>query len=75
MSVKLHPGKSTLLVAGAFMVEEVKLIYSLYADDKLSHWEIKEAKFHKAQIQEIACAISHAFMDIQQIPCDQSVMI
>ena len=51
-------------------MEEVKLIYSSYADDKLSLWEIKEGKFHEAQIQEIACAISHAFMDIQQIPYD-----
>ena len=51
------------------------MIYSSYADDKLSLWEIKEGKFHEAQIQEIACAISHAFMDIQQIPYDQSVMI
>ena len=56
-------------------MEEVKLIYSSYADDKLSLWEIKEGKFHEAQIQVIACAISHAFMDIQQIPYDQSVMI
>ena len=73
MSVQLRPGKSTLLVAGAysFMMEEVNLIYILYADDKLSLWEIKEAKFNEAQIQEIACAISHAFMDIQQIPYDQ----
>ena len=51
------------------------MIYSSYADDKLSLWEIKEGKFLEAQIQEIACAISHAFMDIQQIPYDQSVMI
>ena len=73
MSVKLRPGNSTLLVTGAsrFTMEEVRLIYSLYADDKLSLCEIKETKFHEAQIEEIAVAISHAFMDIQQIPYDQ----
>ena len=73
MSLQLRPGKSTILVVGASIspMEEVKLIYSSYADDKLSLWEIKEGKFHEAQIQEIACAISHAFMDIQQIPYDQ----
>ena len=73
MFVQLRPGKSTILVAGAysFTMEEVKLIYSLYADDKLSLWEIKEAKFHEAQIQVIACAISHTFMGIQQVSYDQ----
>ena len=76
MSVKLRPGNSTLLVTGAasFTMEEVKLIYSFYADDKLSLCEIKESEqsnFHEAQIEEIAVAISHAFMDIQQIPYDQ----
>ena len=73
ISVKLRPGKSTLLVAGAysFTMEEVKLIYSLYPDNKLSLCEIKESNFHEAQIEEIAVAISHAFMDIQKIPYDK----
>ena len=52
-------------------MEEVKLIYSLYADDNLSLWEIKETKFNQAQIEELAVAITHAQMDIQQIPYDQ----
>ena len=52
-------------------MEEVKLIYSLYADDKLSLWEIKEINFNEAQIKELAVAITHAQMDIQQIPYDQ----
>ena len=73
MSVQLRPGKSTLLIVGSynFTMEEVKLIYRLYADDKLSLWEIKETKFNEAQIEELAVAITHAQMDKQQIPYDQ----
>ena len=52
-------------------MEEVKLIYSLYADDNLSLWEIKETKFNQAQIEELSVAITHAQMDIQQISYDQ----
>ena len=52
-------------------MEEVKLIYSLYVDDKLSLWEIKKTKFNKAQIEELAVAITYAQMDIQQMPYNQ----
>ena len=73
MPIQLRPGNSTLLDLGSynFTMEEVKSIYSLYVDDGLSLWEIKEAKFIEAQIQELACVITHAQMDIQQIPYDQ----
>ena len=73
MSVQLRAGNSTLLVVGAsnFTMEEVKLIFSLYVDDKLSLWEIKERKFNDYQIEELACAITHAQLDIQQVPYDQ----
>ena len=55
-------------------MEELRLIYSLYVDDTFSLWEIKESEesnFDEAQIEELACAITHAQMDIQQIPYDQ----
>ena len=72
MSVQLQAGNSTLLVrASNFTMEEVKLIFSLYVDDKLSLWEIKERKFNDYQIEELACAITHAQLDIQQVPYDQ----
>ena len=73
MAVQLRPGNSTQLAVGSynFTMEEVKLIYSLYVDDTLSLWEIKESNFNEAQIEELACAIWHAQMDIQQIPYDQ----
>ena len=72
MAVQLWPGNSTQFVVGyKFTMEEVKLIYSLYADVNLSLWEIMENKFNKAQIEELAVAITHAQMDIQQIPYDQ----
>ena len=73
MAVQLRPGNSTQLSVGSynFTMEEVKLIYSLYVDDTLSLWEIKESNFNEAQIEELAVAITHAQMDIQQIPYDQ----
>ena len=73
MAVQLRPGNSTQLSVGSynFTMEEVKLIYSLYVDDTLSLWEIKESNFNEAQIEELAVTITHAQMDIQQIPYDQ----
>ena len=73
MSIQLRPGTSSLLLAGtySFTMDEVRLIYRLYADDKLSLWKIKETYFDEAQIEQIAVAIKHASMDIQQIPYDQ----
>ena len=73
MSVQLRPGTSTLLHAGtySFTMDELRLIYKLYADDKLTLWKIKETYFNEAQIEQIAVAIKHASMDIQQIPYDQ----
>ena len=70
MSVQLHPGMPTQFHAGnySFTMDGVWLIYKLYADDKLTLWEIKETTFIEAQIQEIAVAIVHAQMDIQKIP-------
>ena len=65
MAVQLWPGNLTQLVVGYnFTMGEVKLIYSFYADDNLSLWEIKETKFNKAQIKDIAVVITHAQMDI-----------
>ena len=52
-------------------MEEVQLIYRLYADDHWTLSQIKQLRFNEAQIQEIACAITHAQLDIQQIPYDQ----
>ena len=55
-------------------MEEVKFIYRLYEHEFFSLWEIKESvEFHldEPQIEEIACAISHAEMDIEGIPYDQ----
>ena len=70
MSVQLRGCNSTLIVVGAsnFTMEQVRLIYSLYADDKLSLWEIKERNFNDYQIEELACAITHGQLDIQQVP-------
>ena len=73
MAGQLRPGNSTQLALGSynFTMKEVKEIYSLYVDDSLSLYEIKEAKFVDAQIAELACVITHAQMDIQQVPYDQ----
>ena len=76
MSVKLRPENSTLLKLGSynFTMEELSLIYSLYVDETFSLWEIKESEesnFDEASIEELAQAITHAQMDIQQIPYDQ----
>ena len=74
MSFQLRPGTSSLLSAGTYSITmyELRLIYyKLYADDKLSLWQIKERHFDEAQIEQIAVAIKHASMDIQQIPYDQ----
>ena len=70
---QLRPGNSTQLTLGSynFTMEEIKEIYSLYADDSLTLYQIKETKFHDAQIKELACAVTHAQMDIQQVPYDQ----
>ena len=55
MSVQLRPGTSSLLLSGtySFAMDEVRLIYRLYADDKLSLWKIKETHFNEAQIEQI----------------------
>ena len=73
MAVQLRPGNSNLLRTGSykFTMEEVQLIYKLYTTDKCTLWTIKETNFDKAQIEEIAVAITHGKMDIEYIPYNQ----
>ena len=54
-------------------MEEVQLIYKLYTTYKYTLWAIKETNFNAAQIEEIAVAVTHGKMDIEQIPYDQRV--
>ena len=70
MAVQLRPGNSNLLRAGfyKFTMEEVQLIYKLYTTDKFTLWAIKETNFDEAQREEIAVAVTHGKMDIEQIP-------
>ena len=62
MAVQLRPGNSNLLRAGSykFTMEEVQLIYKLYMTDKWTLWAI----------QEIAVAVNHGQMDLEQTPYD-----
>ena len=55
MSVQLRAGTYTLVRAGtySFTRDELRLIYKLYADEKLSLWKIKETHFNEAQIEQI----------------------
>ena len=72
MAVQLRPGNSTQLDVGYnFTMEEVQQIYRLYNDDKWTLSRLKQEIFRDAQIKEIACAICHAKMDIQELPFDQ----
>ena len=76
MSVKLRPGKLTLLKLGSyyFTRKELKIIYELYVDEGMSLWEIKECEvshFNEASIEEIAQAICHAQWDIIKLPYTQ----
>ena len=72
MAVQLRPGNSTQLDVGYnFTMEEVHQIYRLYNDDNWTLWKLKQVIFKDVQIEEIACAICHAKMDIEQLPYDQ----
>ena len=72
MAVQLRPGNSTQLDVGyIFTMDEVKQIHRLYNKDKLTLLRLKQEIFNDAHINEIACAISHAKMDIQGLPFDQ----
>ena len=72
MAVQLRPGNSTQLDVGyIFTMDEVKQIHRLYNEDKWTLTRIKQEIFNDAHITEIACAITHAKMDIQGLPFDQ----
>ena len=73
MAVQLRPGNSNLLRTGSykFTMEEVQLIHKLYTTYKYTLWAIKEINFNEAQIEQIAVAVTHGKMDIEQIPYDQ----
>ena len=72
MAVQLRPGNSTQLDVGyIFTMDEVKKIHRLYSEDKWTLTRIQQEIFNDAHITEIACAISHAKMDIQGLPFDQ----
>ena len=65
MAYPLRPDKSNMLRAGSykFHKEDVELIYNLYSIDNWTLWLIKESKFEKASIRQIAVAVSHGRMD------------
>ena len=52
-------------------MEEVQLIYKLYMTDKWTLWAIQETHFDDAKIEEIAVAVNHGQMDLEQKPYDQ----
>ena len=73
MAVQLRPGNSNLLRAGSykFTMEEVQLIHKLYMTDNWTLWAIQETHFDDAKIEEIAVAVNHGQMDLEQTPYDQ----
>ena len=72
MAVQLRPGNSTQLDVGyIFEMDEVHKIYVLYSTFKWTLTRIQQEMFTDAHITEIACAITHAKLDIQGLPFDQ----
>ena len=72
MAAQLRPGNSTQLNVGySFTMDEVYKIYMLYSTFKWSLTKIRQEMFNEAHITEIACAITHAKLDIQGLPFDQ----
>ena len=72
MAVQLRPGNSTQLDVGyIFTMDEVNKIYRLYSKDKWTLTRIQQEMFTDAHITEIACAITHAELDIEGVPFDQ----
>ena len=73
MNVQLRPRNPSLLMVGAysFTFADVRLIYKLYTENKLTIWELKELGFKEAHIREIAVAIVHGKMDMEHLPDDQ----
>ena len=59
-----------MLRAGSykFHKEDVELIYNLYSIDNWTLWLIKESKFEKASIRQIAVAVQHGRMDLDKVP-------
>ena len=70
MASPLRPGKSNMLKAGSynFHMEDVEMIYNLYSYHNWTLWIIKERRFEKASIEQIAVAVSHGRMDKEKIP-------
>ena len=70
MADQLCPKKNNLFPTGNFnfTMEEVQIIYAMYAGDKLSLWQVQEAALPTSTIHEIAVAVSHVIMDIQKVP-------
>ena len=52
-------------------MEEVQLIHKLYMTEEWTLWAIQEAHFDNAKIEEIAVAVNHGQMDLEQKPYDQ----
>ena len=76
MFLQLRPGYSYVLCIGSYKLsmEELYFIFGLYDYEKISLWEIQDCEefhLHEAQIEEIACAISHVKMELEGIPLDQ----
>ena len=49
-------------------MEEVALIYNLYANAEWTLYQIKERKFENATVQQIAVAVAHGRMDVEKLP-------
>ena len=64
MTVQVRLRDNDLLPLGNFnfTIEEVQIIYAMYAGDMLSLWQVHEAAFPTATIHEIAVAVSHAII-------------
>ena len=73
MAVQLWLGNSNLLRVGSykFTMEEVQLIHKLYMTDKWRLWAIQETHFDDVKIEEIAVAVNHGQMNLEQTPYDQ----
>ena len=52
-------------------MEEVQLIHKLYMTDNWTLRAIQETHFDDAKIDEIAVAVNHGQMDLEQKPYDQ----
>ena len=70
MASPLRPGNSNMLKVGSynFHMEGVEMIYNLYSYHNWTLWIIKERRFEKASIEQIAVAVSHGRMDKEKIP-------